>query len=268
MKIRAFITHKDAEQYKDCQDRFSINKNTKSVAIADGMSQSFQQKIWAEILVNTYTKNIEWVPTSVSVKELAPQWVENVKLFIQKLKETNAPPYLIIRNENALVLKKSAGATFCGIRFQGKEWSGYVLGDSCLIEIVENKVKKIFTSQHGDKFDNHPDYFDSNPLSNGKGTPLPIKGTINQSISVLMVSDPFSDFLNEKYREGNDEVFVKQLLEIKTHNEFENLVTDWRNNYNMHNDDTTLIIIEDDENTNFNFVEVDDVIKFAEREKK
>ena len=50
MDIRAFITHKKAETFSDCQDRFSINSDTKSVAVSDGMSQSFFQKIWAEIL--------------------------------------------------------------------------------------------------------------------------------------------------------------------------------------------------------------------------
>ena len=51
MKIRAFITHKKAEHFNDCQDRFSINADTKSVALSDGMSQSWQQKIWAQLLV-------------------------------------------------------------------------------------------------------------------------------------------------------------------------------------------------------------------------
>ena len=259
MRIRAFITHKKAEHFKDCQDRFSINVDTKSVAVSDGMSQSYQQKVWADLLVNAFTENARWEPNLESVKKLAPLWTENVKNFIQKLKDTNAPQSLIIRNENALALRKSAGATFCGIRFTGNNWVGHVLGDSCLIEIEKNKILNLYTSQNGKEFDNHPDYFDSNPLIDGKGTPMAIKGTLGKSTSIIMVSDPFSDFLNEQRKLGNEESFIKQLLTINNHDEFEKLVAEWRDNLGMHNDDSTLIIIEYDGRTTFDVINQDKI---------
>lgn len=268
MRIRAFITHKKAEHFKDCQDRFSINVDTKSVAVSDGMSQSYQQKPWADLLVNTFTENAQWEPNLESVKELAPLWIENVKSFIQNLKDTNAPQSLIIRNENALALRKSAGATFCGIRFNGNKWSGYVLGDSCLIEIAKNKIQNLYTSQNGDDFDNHPDYFDSNPLCDGKGTPLAINGTLSKSTSIIMVSDPFSDFLNEKRKLGNEEKYIKQLLSIHNHDEYEKLVLEWRDNLNMHNDDSTLIIIEYDGHTTFDVINHDEIDVYINEELK
>lgn len=51
MDIRAFITHKKAETFSDCQDRFSINSDTKSVAVSDGMSQSFFKRFGRKILL-------------------------------------------------------------------------------------------------------------------------------------------------------------------------------------------------------------------------
>ena len=268
MRIRAFITHKKAELFKDCQDRFSINPDTKSVAVSDGMSQSYQQKPWADLLVKAYTENAQWEPNLKSVKELAPLWLERVKSFIQNLKDTNAPQYLIIRNENALALRKSAGATFCGIRFNGYKWSGYVLGDSCLIELEKNRIKKLYTSQNGDEFDNHPDFFDSNPFSDGKGTPLAIKGSIGRSTSIIMVSDPFSDFLLEKQKKGEEEKYIKELLAINNHDEFEKLVADWRDNRGMHNDDSTLIIIENDGRSSFDVVCQDKIDVYLAEEQK
>ena len=268
MKIRAFITHKKAEFFKDCQDRFSINTGTKSVAVSDGMTQSYQQKVWAEMLVKSYTENVNWVPSLSSVRELSPKWSEGVKEFIQGLKDSGAPQYLIIMNENALASRKSAGATFCGIRFIGKNWKGDVLGDSCLIEITKNKILKIYSSQQGEEFDNHPDYFDSNPLSDGKGTPMSISGSINQTTSLIIVSDPFSDFLNEKLKLGNEDEFIKQLFAVNNHDEFEKLVADWRDNYGMHNDDSTMIIIEDDGSSDFNIVHLDDIQSLIDEEKK
>lgn len=267
MKIRAFITHKKAEHFNDCQDRFSINPDTKSVAVSDGMSQSYQQKIWAELLVNAYTENPGWVPNHTSVKALSPLWLENVKLFVQKLIDSNAPQYLVIMNQNAIAQQKSAGATFCGIRFSGYNWSGYVLGDSCLLVISDDKIEELYTSQVGDEFDNHPDYFDSNPSKCGKGDPLQIEGILDESKIIMIVSDPLSDFLNKKRKLGHEEDYIGQLLRINNHDEFEELVENWREEKDaMHNDDTTLIVIEYDNSTELNLVYSDNIKAIIEKE--
>ena len=268
MKIRAFTTHKLAEHYSDCQDRFSIDQDTKSVALADGMSQSYQQKIWASLLVDTYTQNVEFVPNHAAIKELSSQWTSRVENFIDKLRQDSAPQYLIIMNENALAMHKSAGATFLGIRFNGNKWEGDVLGDSCLIEIEDNQIKRILTSQQGNEFDSHPDYFDSDALKEGKGTPLQINGEVTNQTSIILVSDPFSDFLNEKKKEGKEEVYIKELLSIETHDQYEESVARWRNTYGMHNDDSTLIIIEHDGSEDFNCANIDDIQSLISEEQK
>lgn len=270
MKIRAFITHKEAEHYSDCQDRFSIKSNTKSVALADGMSQSYQQKIWAELLVDSYTSHLDFVPNKESIKELSKVWKEKVRQRIDELRSTSASEYLIIMNENALAMRKSAGATFLGLRFNGNKWTGDVLGDSCLIELDGCRINRICTSQPGDEFDNHPDYFDSDDLKDGKGTPLQIEGCLNEQTTIILVSDPFSDFLNGKKKEHNEDAFIKELLAVKSHKQYESLVESWRSNYGMHNDDSTLIIIEDDGDSNFNFNEedIDDIESLITEEQK
>lgn len=261
MKIRAFITHKKAEHFSDCQDRFSISQDTKSVAVADGMSQSYQQKIWASLLVEKYVSDIDFVPKHESIRELSVDWHTKVISFINDLKEKNAPPYLIIMNENSLALQKSAGSTFLGIRFEGQEWKGDVLGDSCLIEIKNGRIERILTSQPEGEFDNHPDYFDSNPNKTGKGISKPIDGTLDNGTFIMLVSDPFSDFLNEKKKEGNEQEFVSEIMQVTNHKEFESLVAKWRDEYGMHNDDSTLVIIEYDGSDDFNCTHIDNIEK-------
>ena len=56
MKIRAYITHKPSEHYADCQDRFCVNRDNKTIAVSDGMSQSIFPEYWAEILSAHYAK--------------------------------------------------------------------------------------------------------------------------------------------------------------------------------------------------------------------
>ena len=131
MKIRAFITHKKAEHFQDCQDRFSVNRDTKSVAVSDGMSQSIFQKIWAEILVDAYTKSREWTPSNESdhstVKTiLSSTWKNRVK---ERLNEMQKEGRNTTRTENSLALGGSAGATIVGVRFEGNKWygDGYVI---------------------------------------------------------------------------------------------------------------------------------------------
>lgn len=262
MRIRAFITHKDQERFSDCQDRFRVNKDTKSIALADGMSQSIFQKIWAQLLVDNYSFIEQWEPTIESVRELAPKWHEQVMAVIP-----NLTPAAQRRSRNSLAMGMSAGSTFVGIRFNENKWEGWVLGDSCLIVIDKNnRIVKIETSQEG-QFDSHPDYFDSNPNKEGKGQPKAISGKIHQGEKLLLVSDPFSDILYEKQGADSVKNLISELLAIESHEAFETLVAKWREK-GMHNDDSTLVVVEYDKTNDFNVVYEDNIDVYIDTEKQ
>lgn len=262
MRIKAFITHKDQERFCDCQDRFRVNKDTKSIALADGMSQSIFQKIWAQLLVDNYTDVEQWEPTIESVRELAPQWHEKVMTIIPSLM-----PAAQRRSRNSLAMGMSAGSTFVGIRFNKNKWEGWVLGDSCLIAVDKNnKIVKIETSQEG-QFDSHPDYFDSNPNKEGKGRPKTISGELHQGCKLLLVSDPFSDILYNKRSSEKVKDLISELLEIENHETFELVVSKWREQ-GMHNDDSTLVVVEYDKTNEFNIVYEDCIDALIEEEKQ
>ena len=266
MKIRGFITHKLKEGYLDCQDRFGINSDTKSIAVSDGMGSTWQQKIWAQLLVDTFTKSNNWLPTHESIKPLCKIWRQSVDSYIQNLKDTNAPDNIIYRNERNLAEGKSAGATIVGIRFDKNRWKGSVLGDSCLIEWDGNNVK-FYTSQDVEAFDSFPDYFDSNEQRQGKGTPKEIAGYLEKGTYLFLVSDPFSDFLLEHNKQGDISEYIKQLLKLSSHDEFETLVDNWRIK-GMHNDDTTLVIVEHDQSELLSTTILDDINSMIEKERK
>lgn len=265
MNIRAFITHKQAELFSDCQDRFGVNPDTKSIAVSDGMGSTWQQKIWAQLLSKTYVDNNDWMPTHDNIKPLCRIWRDGVVDFIQKLRDTNAPENMIYRNERNLAEGRSAGATFVGIRFNGKNWTGSVLGDSCLIE-WDGKNAKFNTSQNTEAFDSYPDYFDSDPSKEGKGTPKIIEGVLNGGMVLLLVSDPFSEFLLEHSKQGDIAKYVQQLLSLASHDDFEALVSEWRKE-RMHNDDTTLVIVENDNSDTLTITYADDITEMIEKEK-
>lgn len=266
MKIKAFITHKKAETFRDCQDRFSINKENRSLAISDGMSQSIFQTYWAEILAHYYTES-NWhitTGTDADLRKLSEKWNNRVH---ERLKELKSLGKNTFRAENNLALGMSACATLVGIRFNGQDWRGEVLGDSCLIEVSAGNIK-IETSQETEGFDNYPDYIDSNPNKKGKGNAKNISGTLTENTFLLLVSDPFSDFFAEKSKDGNASDYIHQLLALDKHEQFEELVKEWRQDYGMHNDDSTLIIIEFDGKETFNIANEDDINELIKKEDK
>ena len=266
MIVRAFITHKKAEEFVDCQDRFGVNNDTKSIAVSDGMGSTWQQKIWAQLLVGTFTNSNDWFPSHDTIKPLCNTWHQMVESFIQHLKETNAPNNIIYRNERNLAEGKSAGATFVGIRFEKNLWKGSVLGDSCLIE-WDGGEAKFHTSQDVEAFDSFPDYFDSAELKQGKGNPKAISGTLDKGDYLFLVSDPFSDFLFEHYKQDDVVKYMQQLIKLSSHEDFEAVVDEWREK-GMHNDDTTLIIVEPDDSDDFTIVALDDIDKLINEEKR
>ena len=267
MKVNAFITHKKAEQFIDCQDRFSVNCDTKSIALSDGMGSTWQQKIWARILVTKFTQSESLILDQNNVKELSDDWYKSVYGFIEKLKLDNAQQNIIYRNERNLAGGMSAGATFVGVRLVDKRWKGNVLGDSCLIVWDEGNAN-FFTSQNTDEFDSFPDYFDSNKQKHGRGTPKNIDIEVKENETILLVSDPFSDFLLERKKEGAIKQYISKLINLNSHEEFENLVEEWRI-LGMHNDDTTLIVVKhSSDSSNLEEGIVDDIEKEIEREEK
>jgi len=245
MVIRAFLTHKLAESYKDCQDSFDILVHNKAIAIADGISQSIFPKIWADLLTHHFVRN----PSDQFLKEdvvepIRNEWNEQVA-DVRSEKERQNDPYLWKLDEN-LASGRSAGATFLGLKFEGNKWSCQVLGDSCLVAVsANNEITEIISSKNeGEAFDNYPDYIDSSKLLSIKGEPKSFSGELFVSEKLFLVTDALSDYLFGK-QEENDFAVVDALMKIQDQVEFEEIVCALRRE-GMTNDDTTLVIVEND----------------------
>ena len=187
MKLRAYITHKNAEKYSDCADYFGICPQQKRVAVSDGVSQSIMPLEWAKILVNAFLEK-SWDPEQ-SVSTLQKVWLEEALSYLNEQRSLGKNPWML---ENCITNRDGAGATFCGIAFYDKyHWEAKILGDSCLILISENdEIIDILSSKEGN-FDNRPDYFDS--FKEQRGVVKSVKGELKSCQKVLLVSDPFSE---------------------------------------------------------------------------
>ena len=128
MKIRGFITHKLSESFSDCQDRFRVNPDTKSIALSDGMSQSFLQAIWADLLCKEFTDSETWVPSDDdALRNIREEWTRKCSEHLQDQEKAGNPHSYLIRN--AIRNNASAGATFLGVRLGTNKLEYCVLGD-------------------------------------------------------------------------------------------------------------------------------------------
>lgn len=261
MIIKAFIHHKRAEKYSDCQDCFGIKLQNNRIAVSDGMSQSIFPQWWAKILVDDYLENGH-IPYDIS--PLQEKWQKMLLAEIHQREneaETN-PKRDPWRLKNSLAEKSGAGATLCGLTL-GNEWSCECLGDSCVITISDEYTLNFYTSQVGE-FGNQPDYFDSFREGRGK----PITKIINRDVkAILMVTDPFAELFQ---LHKNDSDFIKtrfeELKDLTNHESFIELVEKWRDEFGMHNDDSTLVIIDDLLNSDFTIDHEDELEKLCEKE--
>ena len=240
MKIRSYITHKNAEKYSDCADYFGICCPQKRVAVSDGVSQSIMPLEWAKILVSAFITG-SWDPNQ-SISELQSKWLEEANVFLNEQRSQGINPWML---ENCLFNKDGAGATFCGVVFKDEShWDACILGDSCLVVINEqNKIVNILSSKEG-KFDNRPDYFDS--FREKRGDVKNISGELKENQKILLVSDPFSELFQNMKNTENEKIIVDKILSLKTFDDFIQIIDDFRNSYQMHNDDSTLVLIEFD----------------------
>lgn len=241
MKLRGFITHKAAEYYSDCADYFRICPCTKRVAVSDGVSQSIMPAEWAKILVDSFVEK-EWTPGESTVS-LKNKWFTIASKFALEQRKKGENPWLL---ENCLVNKDGAAATFCGVTFSDEcKWTASILGDSALVEINnENQLVRICSSKEG-AFDNRPDFFDS--FSEDKGEIRQFDGTLNNGSKILIVSDPFSELFQKVKGTPDEKSVINILLSVTDITSFNATVDTLRTDYQMHNDDSTLVIIEPDE---------------------
>ncbi len=248
MNIKAFIYHKRAEKYSDCQDCFGIDSQNNRIAVSDGMSQSIFPQWWARILVDYYIGNGHIPQDICSLQEKWQQMLHNEILKREEEAKTN-PKKDPWRLKNFLAEKSGAGATLCGLTLGDNEWVCECIGDSCLIAIDHNYALNFYTSQVGE-FGNHPDYLDSFRTGRGESIQKTVKRDVK---ALLMVSDPFAELFQIN---KNDQKFIKlrleELIALTDHHSFVKLVEKWRDDFKMHDDDSTLVLIQELSNSDFN----------------
>ncbi|MBK8807206.1 MAG: hypothetical protein IPO21_11405 [Bacteroidales bacterium] len=260
INIRGYITHKEAEKYSDCADRYAANTSNNHFAIADGVSKSFFPDYWADILVNEFvTHDLD--------KELS---IENCQIvWLNKVADKVNAPDVKWYTKNAFIRQEPGLATFVGLRIEGGKWFASALGDSFLF-FVPNGVKgfdewiKLSSKPLPIVFDSFPDYYSSRNKQHGEIKRIEhslVEGTF------YLMTDALSEWVFDKQNKAIEEI------NEKWHNqeEFERSITELRLLNVLNNDDSAILIIsvENDGENNLTYgdVEIQNLMELVEKEK-
>jgi Protein phosphatase 2C len=150
-----FQTPKEGESAEDCQD--SIHpvpgaNGVRNCAVADGATQSFFPRLWAQLLTEHFATGTEnafrhWADW---LREPQQVWQEKVRERVE------AVPNDVFASNN-LNERKPAAATFVGRRLLDERddeipWEALVLGDSCLFHLREGGIVRSYFKTTSDEF--------------------------------------------------------------------------------------------------------------------
>jgi hypothetical protein len=256
-KIRKFRTHKKAETLADCQDCLDVHVANRSIAVADGVSQSMFPKEWARMLTKSFANDRTFsLEDDRKVARLRDEWWAFFAGRLESKRKENSP--LLWHFENSFAEGRSAGATFVGIRVIDSASVEYeALGDSCLVVVRNGAIDRLISSMpEGAGFDNYPDYIDSHPATGMRGTLR--RGTVEKlspGDRLFLATDALSACFDEaRSTQDRGKSFVETVNKIESKKAFE-LFVDRQRDKGMSDDDTTLVCVEWESDPAFRFVE-------------
>ncbi len=237
MSIKVFQLQKRDSEFVDIQDRFSINLQNKSIALADGTTQSFNSKIWAELITQGFTNNpilnsIELIEQfkkdSCSFKEVKPVFHENPAIAALQIEK----------------VKKGGTATFLGLQFFDKNNFEIVCsGDTNLFKLTNNLILNTFPFSTREALDKNDYFLNSEELLNNKVNEdffVRARFQLNVNETIILATDALSRFFLEFPDQIND------FLKISSFEDFHNFCLRNWDDKKLQEDDISAIIIQDE----------------------
>lgn len=242
VSVKGYITHKAAERFVDCFDRYGHNLSNHKFAISDGVSKSFFPDVWAEILVENFVSTKERIDLGDfhSYRELQNNWIKKVGEIVMRPEQK----YFV---KNFFIEGRSAAATFVGLHFFKEDnilkWEAIALGDSFLF-FVPNALDQnepnynilSLSSKEDLTFNNFPDFFDSRNIHN-KGKIRQKKNDLRSGTFYLM-----TDALSEWFL-SNSMTAMETINSWQSQKDFEICINELRK-INLANDDSSILKID------------------------
>jgi hypothetical protein len=235
MSIKILQLHKKSSyEYKFIQDKYDINYNNKTVALADGTTQSFNSENWASLLTSSFVQK----PT-FDIDKLIYQFKEKALEFEDEKYEYSSNPAKAKLEKD----KKQHGgtSTFIGLQFIQKNVIEVIAcGDSCLFVLKPNNKFISFPFEDVNKLDECKYFINTKKIIEDKVESTffrKIKINCDVNDTLFVATDALSRLILVK------PYILSQLLEIKNFDQFLDFCNNHWNMKEMQEDDISLIII-------------------------
>lgn len=252
--IKAFIAPHIDENYALCQDRIFVDSNKMFFSVSDGVSSSFAQTYYAELISSYESDKISLTPDDA--RSIFSSW----KNYMEELKQANK---LGRASKQRFTRGDRPAATFARLKFNKSNgsllWSVAVLGDCTIIHLNLNEgIEPIHVITSGEKFkqDNFkyngivadyyrfgrmPDQLDEHGTMLGNQAVLESNETKVNDCFILM-TDGLSDWVLNSPEKTKDRLSL--LLNLDSQDDFLKLLKKERDeNREIENDDISFIKI-------------------------
>ena len=235
MEVKVFQIHKrSVYEYKFIQDKFSVNQENKTYAIADGTTQSFKSDVWAQLIVDDFCKQPNFIPTRIieSLKIQAKSFKD------QKVEFSKNPAIAALENAK---FKKGGTSTLIGIRVdKNNVLSAISTGDSNMFLLRGSSSGKYpFTTL--DELDKNDNFVNTEKLLSDEVEELNFKTTqfkMQFDDIIILATDAISRLLLK------DDNNINELLRWNSFQTFHDFCIDKWENKSLQEDDITVLIIK------------------------
>jgi len=235
MSITVLQLHKRASyEFKHIQDKYAINSETMTFALADGTTQSFNSEFWAEIITKEFVIN----PTFNTNKLIDTFTNQVVEFKSAKFEFSTNPAKASLEKAKQ---NKGGTATFIGLQFtSGNQMELISCGDTNLFLLnSENKVIA-FPYSDVDSLDANNNFINTEQLIQNKIDETFFKTKAieyNPNDKIIIATDALSRLILKK------PATISEILKIEDFNHLNDFCIKYWESKELQEDDISAIII-------------------------
>lgn len=238
LQLRQLLLPKLGQDASDCEDAIAINSQTARFAVADGATEAFDARRWAD--------------------RLAQQWVEKEStLTLLEFREWVAAEGRELRDSwNSLTLswyseekaRNGSFAAFVGVELDLKSdtpsWRAIALGDACLLHFRRETLLKSLPLSRSESFNSAPVLVasDSSLHESSMQSVVIDSGSCECGDVVLLMSDAAAAWCLQRFENGA--TGVDHFLKTEPEDELRRFFDEERSAGRIRNDDLAIVRIE------------------------
>ena len=235
MDIKILQLHKRASyEFKYIQDKYAINSDSKTFALADGTTQSFNSELWADITTKVFVAN----PT-FNVNELINSFTNQVEKFKSaKFEFCSNPAKASLEKAKQ---NKGGTATFIGLQFKSENhFDAISCGDTNLFLLNSEKKVIAFPFSDVDSLDANNSFINTEHLLDNKIDETFFKLDsieYKSDDTIIIATDALSRLILKK------PTTLSEILKIEDFNQLNDFCLKYWESKELQEDDISAIII-------------------------